>query len=351
LLFLPSNPERNIFSPRKQDGLKLYARKILIQEYTQDLLPKSLRFIQGVVDSEDLPLNVSRESVQSTKLMTQLKKLVTNRVLETLSKMAKEDPETYNRFWQAYSTFIKEGVATDEDYYEQFMPLLRYRSLNHPKDWMSLDQYLESKPSDQQKIYYILGEEDQSIVHSPHLEAFKKRNLDVLLFTDPVDPFVLMHTRQYKGIDLANAATEKLENSQTEDSAADLNQSEDQQKTTSLIESIKTVIGEKVSEVRITHQLVQSPARLVDADGAINPELQRVYRLMNKEIETPAKILEINPTHPIILKLADLPETSELSKLIITQIYENALLIEGLHPDPAGMIERIQQLMQTALDQ
>jgi len=349
LLFIPTNPERNIFSPRKQDGLKLYARKILIQEYTQDLLPKSLRFIQGVVDSEDLPLNVSRESVQSTKLMAQLKKLVTNKVIETLSRLANENPDAYQRFWEAYSTFVKEGVATDEDYYQKLMPLLRFHSLKNPSKWISLDDYLENKPSDQQKIYYILGEEDQSIIHSPHLEAYKQKNLDVLLFTDPVDPFVLMHTRQYKDVELVNAATEKLDIEPTESSEDSESESDTKDKINSVIDRLKTVIGDKVTDVRTTYQLVESPARLIDAEGALNPELQRVYRIMNKEVESPAKILEINPRHPIILKLAELPESNELGELIANQLYENALLIEGLHPDPAGMIERIQKLMQSAL--
>lgn len=350
LLFIPANPERNIFSPRKQDGLKLYARKILIQEYTQDLLPKSLRFIQGVVDSEDLPLNVSRESVQSTRLMSQLKKLITNRLIDTFSKLAKEKPEDYAKFWKTYSLFIKEGVATDEDYYEQFLPLLRYRSLKNPTEWISLDEYIESKPVDQQKIYYILGDDEHSIINSPHLEVYKKRNLDVLLFTDPVDPFVLMRAKKYKDFELVNAATEKLDVPASEAEDAEAEKPEAQEKIQTVISRMKTVLGEQISDVRITHQLVQSPARLIDAEGALTPELQRVYKMMDKEVEIPARILEINPNHPIIKKLAEVSESEEIGKAVIAQIYENALLIEGLHPDPAGMIERIQKIMQSALD-
>jgi molecular chaperone HtpG len=179
LLFIPSSPERGMFALRKEDGLKLYARKVLIQEYNKTLLPEYLGFVQGVVDSEDLPLNVSRESVQSNKVMAQLKKLVTSKVLDTFKKLAKDDSEKYTQFWKAYSRYIKQGIAIEPAEPTELYPLLRFHTLHHPEQLVSLDDYIAQMQPDQEDIYYILGDDERSVVHSPHLEVVRHYNYDV----------------------------------------------------------------------------------------------------------------------------------------------------------------------------
>ncbi len=348
LLFIPAKPDRGIFSLRKEDGLKLYARKVLIQEYHRDLLPEYFWFVQGVVDSEDIPLNVTRESVQANRLMAQLKKLVTSKVIDTLKRLGEEDPDKYASFWGGFSRFIKQGIAVEQVDPDALYPLLRFHTTVETAHWLSLDDYLQALPPEQQQIYYILGDDERSVLHSPHLDALRRQNFPALLMTDPIDAFMLTRLKTYKEKPLVNVASAKIElpdEEPVDDQAPHLAQAE----TDSLIRRFTEQLGERVSDVRTTNRLSGSPARLVDPEGAPDQEIQRVYRLLNREFEPPRKVLELNPRHPILLRLSALNEDDRLSSLVIEQIFEDALLIEGLHPDPAGMIERIQKLMEAAI--
>jgi molecular chaperone HtpG len=351
LLFIPTSPERGLFSLRKESGLKLYSRKVLIQEYSKDLLPEYLQFVQGVVDSEDLPLNVSRESVQSNRVMAQLKKLVSSKILDMLSQVAKDRPEDYRRFWESFGPFLKQGVAIEQVEPESLYPLLRFRTNIHPEKWTSLEEYSGRMPEGQAAIYYLLGDDIRSVVYSPHLDVVRRHGYEVLLLTDPVDAFMLIRLNRYSDHPLANVAAADLklpdEASQPAEGEALAEQTQD---FTPLVERFKQHLGERVSEVRPTARLSDSPARLVDPEGSLNQEMQRVYRLLNKDYEVPKKVLEINPGHPILARLAALPEQDPVVQIIVEQIFDDALLIEGLHPDPASMIARIQKLMETALE-
>ncbi len=352
ILYIPASLDRTMFSLRKQDGLKLYARKVLIQEYCKDLLPEFLLFVQGVVDSEDLPLNISRESIHSNKIMVQLKKLITNKILDTLKSLAQEKPEDYGKFWQTYNRFIKQGIAIDAEYYDNLLPLLRFHTLTNPQQWVSLDDYQSQVKPDQKNIFYILGDDERSIIHSPHLEAFQHQGYDVLFLADPMDSFMLLRLTQYKELKFVNVASGDITLPEPEKEQKEEPASEQiaQPSLNELLERFKTVLGDRVADVRTTNRLVESPARLVDKEGELNPELQHVYRVLNREYEAPQKVLEINPQHPILIKLANLPADHPMNQPIIEQLYEDSLLIEGLHPDPASMIQRIQQIIQNALE-
>jgi HSP90 family molecular chaperone len=351
LLYVPASPERNMFSLRKQDGVALYARKVLIQEYNKDLLPDYFRFIQGVVDSEDIPLNVSREAVQSSRVMSQLKKLITSKLIDGLKTLAKDKPDSYTKFWEQFRPFIKEGVSTDPEYHEALLPLLRYHTLHKPQEWVSLSDYVQGMKTGQQKIYYLLGEDERSLVGSPHLEIFRRQGFDVLLMADPMDSFTLLRFTKYADFELANASTEKLD--QPEEETPKEGEAEQERlpedEVTRLVERFKTQLGDRVTDVRTTNRLVESPARLIDPEGTMNPEMQRVYKMLNREFEMPQKVLEINPNHAIMKRLSSLPAEDPLNELVVEQVYEDALLIEGLHPDPASMINRIQRLLEAAL--
>ena len=347
LLYIPSRPERQMFSPRQQEGLELFARKVLIQEYTLDLLPRAFRFMHGVVDSEDIPLNVSRETVQSSRTIRQIKRIVTGRLISHLENMQKKETENYAKFWDSFGVFIKEGVATDEENAEKLKPLLVFHSIKHPDEWISLDQYLDEMQEGQEKIFYLLGEDESALRSSPHLELVEKDDVDVLLFSSEVDPFMLMRLNQYKEKTLANLALEGQDNK--EDEASEEKEA-DSEETKDLVERFKAVLGEKVSDIRTTDRLTRSPARLTNAEGAMTPEMQRVYEMLNQEHQESAKVLEINPLHPLVEGLSKLAEGDPKFDLLANQIYENTLLLEGLHPDPASMIERIQKIMQQTLE-
>lgn len=348
LLFIPARAEKSLFALRKEDGLKLYARKVLIQEYNRDLLPEYLWFVQGVVDSEDIPLNVSRESIQSNRLMSQLKKLVTSKVIDTLKKLGDEQPEKYNLFWEQFSRYLKQGVAIEQNEPEMLYPLLRFHTTSETAKWLSLDEYIEAMPPDQQHLYYILGDDERSVLHSPHLDPVRKRGYPVLLMTDPLDAFMLTRLKEYQNRTFVNIASADLQ--PLEEETDSQNPPLEEAETAAIIDRFKTQLGERVSDVRMSNRLSDSPARLVDPEGAPQQEIQRVYRFLNREIDVPKKVLELNPRHPILLGLSALKNDDPRVPLVVEQVFEDALLIEGLHPDPASMIERIQKLMETALN-
>lgn len=355
LLFLPAKPDRGLFTLREQDGLKLYARKILIENYAQDLLPPYFRFVQGVVDAEDLPLNVSRESVQATAVVKRINKILTNQIIQNLKEMAAKDPDSYKVFWQGFGQFIKEGIAANDDYKEELSSLLRFRSTTVPEQWSSLDDYLEHMKPGQEKIYFILGDDESSVSRSPHLDYFQTHCLEVLTLTDPVDSFMLLGLREYKEFPLQNVADSDLilpETQEEEENEAAVDDREplDEGQIDQLLGRFQKVLGERIVEVRVTDRLTNSVARLVDAKGSLSQEFQRVYRMMDREYQIPKKILEINPSHIILKQVSELQEDDPLVELVIEQIFESTLLIEGLHPDPASMIPRIQQLIESALE-
>jgi molecular chaperone HtpG len=349
LLFVPQSPQNLVFSPRKEPGLKLYARKVLIREFDTDLLPPYLNFIQGVVDSEDLPLNVSRESVQSNRVMALLKRLVTGKAVDMLADLGEENPEKYAEFWAAYGTQLKEGVAIEQDDPDKLFPLLRFHTDQDLTGWTSLADYLAEEGEDAENIYYFLGEEPSAVRYSPHMEAFRKAGIPVLVLADPVDPFMLLRLKEFDGHPLVNVADAELPEEES-DADAPETPAMDEAEAADLVSRIKDVLGEQVSDVRTTERLSDSPARLVDPEGAPDQSMQRVYKMMDKAFEMPKKVLEVNPRHTIIAGLAALPADDPRFPLIAEQVFEDALLVEGLHPDPVSMVGRIQELIARALE-
>ena len=347
LLYIPGKGERGIMSLRKEDGLKLYSRNILIDEYNKDLLPEYLRFVQGVVDSEDLPLNVSRETVQTVGLMPRLKKVVTGQVMKELENLAKNDAEKYQIFWQEFGVYLKQGIAANPVDAESIQSLLRFKTNLHPESWSSLDDYAGRMQDGQKEIYYIIGEDPKSVLLSPHLDYFQSQGTEVLLLTDPMDSFMLMGLHKYKDFELKNVAQADIETPEKPEEK-DETEKIPEDDFGKLIERFKQVLGERVTDVRASKRLSQSVARLVDPEGSLNPELQRVYKFLGQEYEVPKKILELNPSHAILKNLVGMEAESTLQTLIIEQIYDSALLVEGLHPDPSSMAPRIQQIIEAA---
>lgn len=353
LLFIPAQRERHVFSLRKEPGVKLYSRNVLIQEYCTDLLPKWLDFVDGVVDSEDLPLNVSRETVQNNRLMLHLGKTLRSRVLRELRHMANKDAEKYETFWQEYGRVLKEGLALDPEAREDVVPFLRFHSSKSDQRLTSLDAYVAAMPEAQSEIYYVMGDSRASVARSPHLDPFKARDLEVLYWVDPLDAFLAPALTEYKGKKLKNVDDAGLElpemPAETEEEPAALSLSEAD--FNRFVGRCVTTLGSRVVEVRPSRLLKDSPVRLVSPEDAPDREMQRIRRFTDKNYEVPRRILEVNRQHPIVANLARLVSQTpdaEIINLTIEQLYESALVQEGLHPDPVEMLPRIQKLLELA---
>ena len=351
LLFIPSRRDRGLMSNRTDYGLRLYSRKILIQTHNKELLPDYFRFVEGVVDSEDLPLNVSREMVQSNPNVRQIRRALSNRIIRELKSLAESDKEKYSRFWQEFGIFIKEGVASDPTGQESLLPLLRFHSSKGgPDEWVTLAQYVERMKLEQEEIYYVLGEDVKSVARSPHLDYFRANDIEVLYLVDPIDGYMTSMLREFEGKNLQNVddAGLKLPEKEEAEKADALAQPD----FDALVGRVKTVLGERVSDVRESKQLVNNPCRLVSPENEFDRDLQRIRRLMEQDFQTPVKILELNRSHPLVRNLGGLVQNDRENRLIdatIEQLFANALLVEGIHPNPAEMVERIQMLMEAAV--
>ncbi len=352
LLYVPATAERNMLSPRREPGLKLYARKVLIEEYTTDLLPEYLQFIQGVVDSEDLPLSVSRESIQATRVVANLKKTLTNKVLADLKRLTKKDRETYLDIFEQFARFLKQGLAMAPSDREELEPLMFFTSTRSEGDWVTLEEYVERMVTGQEDIYYVLGDELSTASRSPHLEPFRRRGVEVLLLTDPVDPIMLMGLTEYKGHALRNVDEADIDLSGIGEETAETDAAEPLAEDTfsRLRQRFEDVLGERVQAVRESKSQIGSPARLVSDERSPGRHMYRINRLLERDYELPVKTLELNPRHPLLHNLSGMLDSAPppMIDLVIEQVFETALLQEGLHPNPASMASRLHLLMQAA---
>ncbi len=354
LLFVPAKREPGILALRKEPGVMLYSHNVLIQEYCTELLPDWLNYVDGVVDSEDLPLNVSRETVQQSRIMRQLARTVRKRVLKELKQLAENEPDKYAAFWHEFGRSFKEGLATDPSAKDEILPYLRYVSSQSNGKLTSLDEYIGRMPDSQEEIYYVLGDDEQSVARSPHLDPFKARDLEVLYWIDPLDAFLAPMMHEYKEKKLRNIDDAGLELPQTEDGEEEVSEPTLDEKPFNLfIGRCVTTLGDRIIEVRESKVLKNSPVRLVSPEDAQDRDTQRLQRYLDQNYEVPKRIMEVNRNHPLINNLAQLLEEhpdSGLVDLSIEQLYESALVQEGLHPNPLQMLPRIEELMLLAAE-
>lgn len=350
ILFIPAKRERGIFSLRKDDGLKLYSKKILISEYYKDLLPNYFRFVLGVVDSEDLPLNVSREAIQTNRAAAKLKSTLTHKVATELADLGDKDPAKYAAFWQEFGPFIKEGIAIDPANHDDLAKLLRFKTNRSGDDELvALKTYVDRMKPDQNSIYYILGEDLRSVARSPHLDYFRQHNLEVLYLVEPLDSFMVLTLKEFAGKKLQNVDDAALELPKGDQPIESKVANED---FAQLIVRIKNALGDRITDVRESKVLTDSPCRLVSAEASTDRDMQRVKRMLGQDYEIPKKIMEINRGHSLIADMAGLARNGSNDALLeacIQQLYESALLLEGLLLNPAAMVPRIQQLMEAAV--
>ncbi|MGD2205340.1 MAG: molecular chaperone HtpG [Anaerolineae bacterium] len=351
ILYVPAKRDRGLLNLRTEHGLKLYIRNVMIQEYNRDLLPNHFRFVEGVVESEDLPLNISRETVQRSPAARRVQRALTRKLVRELETLAEERPDDYATFWEEFGLFLKEGVATDPTAKGDLMPLLRFHSSREGDGLVSLAEYAARMDAEQPAIYYVLGDDLRSVVRSPHLDYFKAHGVEVLTLVDPVDGFVMTTLQEYEGRPLKNVDDAGLELPDAEDVETEHEEVVSEPDFNRLVGRFVRVLGDRVVEVRASKVLRDHPCRLVSPDDAPMRDMARVYRLLERDFEVPKRILEINRRHPIIVNLArlvtDVPD-AEVIDPTIEQLFENQLLVEGLHPNPTDMIPRIQHLMEAA---
>lgn len=348
LLFTPKENTEKLGFARLEPAVSLYCRKVLIDAKPKDLLPEWLRFLKGVVDSEDLPLNISRETMQDRSLVEKLNKVITKRYLKFLEDEAKNRPDAYHEFYQAFGLFLKEGAALDYTHKEQITKLLRFESsLTEKGKTTSLTDYVSRLQPEQKEIYYLIGPNREAIESGPYLEGFKARNLEVLFCYEPVDEYVMNNVREFDGKKLtaADHADVKLADLPKPPEEDALSADE----VAGLAKWLKETLGERVAEVKSSDRLVGSPALALNADKFMSPHMRRMMKAMNKDgAASPLRVnLEINPRHVVIKRLAKGRDASpEKSKLVAEQILDNALISAGLLEDPTTMVARLYKLLE-----
>ncbi len=347
LLFVPTeNPEKFGFS-HSEHGVSLYCKKVLIDTHPKGLLPEWMRFTKGVIDSADLPLNISRESMQDSQLVKKIGTVLTKRFIKFLAEKSKKDEDVYNDFWKEFGHYLKEGITTDPVNKDNLSKLVRYESsLTEAGKTTSLEDYISRAKEDQKQIYYLLGSNRETIENGPYIEAFTANNIEVLYLYEGVDEFVMNHIRTFQEKDLVSADQEGLElDSVTLDKEGN---SLTEEQGTALCGWMKEQFGEKVSEVKISQRLVDNPAVALSKDKMMTSNMRRIMKSMNQEVPSEIPVLlELNPTHPLIVKLNESREAkSDNAALIAEQILDNCRIAAGLMEDPQAMVKRIYTMLE-----
>jgi molecular chaperone HtpG len=350
LLFIPTTSPFDLFSLERKHGVKLYVKRVFIMDNCKELLPEYLRFVKGVVDSEDLPLNVSREILQKNPLVERIKKSLVTKILGRLADMAANEAENYRTFWKAFGSALKEGIHTDPENREKLLALLRFPSSMGAKDELvSFKTYVGRMREDQKEIYYITGETRELAEKSPHLEIFRAKSIEVLYLTDPIDEWVMPDIYNYDKKKLKSVTQGDLDLGDLGKEEQDArNKAETRYKK--LSERIKNILAGQVKDVRVTTRLKDSPACLVSEENAMGAHMEKIMKAMGQEVPAAPQILEINAGHPVIANLnarydknpTD-PELEEWVRLI----YEQAMIAEGrMVPDPLAYSKRVNSLLQ-----
>lgn len=346
LLYIPSRAPFDMWDREQKHGVKLYVRRVFIMDEADKLMPHYLRFVKGIVDSDDLPLNVSREILQHDKKIDSIRSANVKRILDALAKLAKKDEEKYQTFWKEFGRVLKEGPAEDFANKEKIAGLLRFATTKSDDgETVSLDQYIERMQEKQEKIYYITGDSLASAKNSPHLEIFKKKDIEVLLLTDRVDEWLVSHLTDYDGKHMQSIAKGQLDLGDLEDKEEKEQQEKVAEEHKSLIERITNSLGDTVKEVRASVRLTESPACLVVGDYDMSQNMARVLKQIGQDAPMPTPTLEINVDHPLLEKMdneADEDRFKDMAKLV----FDQALLAEGGQlDDPASFVHNMNRLM------
>jgi molecular chaperone HtpG len=355
LLYVPSENYETLGMGRMQPGVNLYCQRVLIDQHSENILPEWLRFVKGVVDSEDLPLNISRQALQDNALVMKLRKVITKRFIKFLAEEAGKDKEKYQQFWKTFGIFIKEGVTTDFEFQKELGKLLRFESsAADPGELISLDEYIGRMKEGQDNIYYINGPSRQAIEYGPYVEMFKKREIEIVYTLEPIDDFVLSHLGEYEGKKLVSAdrADLRLPEVEKEDESKSEEQGEklDADKVAELCSFFKEILGDRVKEVKASDRLIDSPAMIVNVDGYMTSSMERIMQAQGGGEQlamTGKKDLEINPASPLMKKIVEVKDKNrDFATDVANQVFDNAMIQAGLLVDSQQMVSRSYRILE-----
>ena len=347
LLYIPTKAPFDLYDRERRQGIKLYVKRVFIMEDAEKLMPQYLRFVRGVIDSADLPLNVSREILQDSRDVEAIKNGSVKKILSLLEDLAENKPEEYAKFWNEFGRVMKEGPGEDWSNKDKIAGLLRFASTHADNDTqnVSLKDYISRMKPEQEAIYYITADTFAAAQHSPHLEIFRKKGIEVLLMSDKVDEWLLGSLTEFEGKKLQSIAKGDLDLGKLQDESEKEAQKKVEEEAKSLVERIKSTLGEAVKEVRVTHRLTDSPACLVAGEHDVSGNLARILKAAGQKAPESKPILEINPTHRLIERLKS--ESDEAKFADYTHVvFDQALLAEGGQlEDPASFVRRMNSLI------
>lgn len=347
LLYIPSRAPFDLYEQKQQHGIKLYVQRVFIMDDAEHLMPRYLRFVRGVIDSNDLPLNVSREILQSNKIIDSMKSGSVKKVLGLLETMAKDEPEKYQKFWKEFGRVLKEGPGEDFSNREQIAKLLRFASTqaDNAEQTVSLEDYISRMKEGQDKIYYITADSHTAAKNSPHLEVFRKKGIEVLLLSDRVDEWLTNSLHEFEGKQLQSVAKGALDLSKLDSEADKEEQKKVEEQSKSLINQIKDTLKDKVEDVRVSHRLTSSPSCIVLNEHDMALYMQHLLKQAGHAMPSTKPVLEVNPSHPLLARMeaeTDDERFAEWASVLLDQ----AILAEGGQlEDPAGFVHRLNKLM------
>jgi molecular chaperone HtpG len=347
LLYIPKHAPFDMWNRDKPRGLKLYVQRTFIMDEAEQFLPLYLRFVKGIVDSGDLPLNVSREILQQNSQVEAMRSALTKRVLDMLDKLAKGEPEKYETFWAEFGQVIKEGVAEDFTNKEKIAKLLRFSTThtNSEKQDQSLDDYVSRMKNGQEKIYYIAAENFNTAANSPHLEVFRKKGIEVILLCDRIDEWLAGHLSEFDGKPLQDVGKGQLDLGKLEDESEKKAKEELAKEHESLLERAKKVLEGKVEEVRVTNRLTDSPACLVVGEYDMGAQMRRILEAAGQKVPDNKPTLELNPEHPLVIRLESEPDEDRFADLIEILLDQAQLAEGGQLKDPAAYVRKLNKLL------
>ena len=369
ILYIPESATNEMMQPEEDYGLSLYSKNVMIMKYCKELVPQWMRFVKGVLESDDIPLNISRETIQSNRRLMKMSSLIVKKVIRSLKDMAEDDKETYMKFWDEFGRFIKEGVISDVARKDKLKDLIRVTTTKTEDDELiGLKDYVDRMKEDQEDIYYLVGEDLETMKASPHLGYYRKNDIEVILFDEAIDNFLMMNMEDYKietgegeeeemefiqfsPVDVSEAEEEEVEETEEEKEKEEKDLPKDLE---SFLEYVESLLEDKIIEAKTTERLYGNPCRLANPAGGPSSSQQRAMRYYTQTVSgqnfnIPKRIFEFNPDHPVVKKLVELhSKDSENSKLkpVIIQLFENCLLSEGDLPNPASMVPRINQIIE-----
>ena len=347
LFYIPRHAPFDLYDRDKRYGIKLYVRRVFIMDDAEQLMPAYLRFVRGVVDSDDLPLNISREILQRNRQIDTIRAASVKRVLGLLENLAKDEPDKYATFWKEFGRVLKEGPAEDAANRERIAGLLRFASTvdEDEAQRVTLADYLERMKPEQEHIYYLIGESPAAVRHSPHLEVFRRKGVEVLLMWDRVDEWMMSFLTEYQGKRLVNVAKGELDLGRLEDEQEKRAAAEAQEQHADLIRRLEEALGDRVKTVRVSHRLTDSPACLVVESTDMGMSLHKLLRQAGHEVPEVRPTLEINPAHPLVQRMAAEPDTTRFTDWSLL-LFDQAMLAEGGQlDDPVGFVRRMNELM------